>query len=118
MHHRRRRCRHPRALWPDLDRPTLHRSRGALFHCRVPRRLRTAPPLGGVSFASAQDAPCCRFHPTYRRDCAPLVGVERAPAIIEWWSQQGSGVVRVTAVLVLALGDFFAYACAPARRAV
>lgn len=45
-----------------------------------------------------------------------LVAIERARAIIEWWLQQGSGVVRLTGVLVLALGGFVAYACAPARR--
>ena len=46
-----------------------------------------------------------------------LLAMERARAIIEWWLQQGSGVVRLTAVLALALGGFVAYACAPARRA-
>jgi hypothetical protein len=46
-----------------------------------------------------------------------LVAVERARAIIEWWSRQGSGVFRLTGVLVLAVGGFIAYACAPARRA-
>jgi uncharacterized membrane protein YidH (DUF202 family) len=46
-----------------------------------------------------------------------LAGMERARAIIEWWLQQGSGVVRLTGVVVLALGGFVAYACAPARRA-
>ena len=46
-----------------------------------------------------------------------LVAMERARAIIEWWLQQGSEVVRLTGVLVLALGGFVAYACAPARRA-
>jgi len=46
----------------------------------------------------------------------PLMGVERARAIIEWWTQQGSGVVRLTAIPLLALGVFIAYACAPRRR--
>jgi hypothetical protein len=46
-----------------------------------------------------------------------LVAIERAQAIIEWWLRQGSGVVRLTGVLVLALGGFVAYACAPHRRA-
>lgn len=45
-----------------------------------------------------------------------LAAIERARAIIEWWLQEGSGVVRLTGVLVLALGGFVAYACAPARR--
>jgi len=47
----------------------------------------------------------------------PFVGVERAPAIIESWSQHGSGLVRLSAVPLLALGGFVAYACAPSRRA-
>jgi hypothetical protein len=46
-----------------------------------------------------------------------VVAMERARAIIEWWLQQGSGVVRLAGVVVLALGGFVAYACAPARRA-
>lgn len=46
-----------------------------------------------------------------------LVAIGRARALIEWWLQQGFGVVRFTGVLVLALGGFVAYACAPARRA-
>jgi hypothetical protein len=45
----------------------------------------------------------------------PFVGVERARATIEWWTLQGSGVVRLTAFPLLALGAFVAYACAPAR---
>ena len=44
-----------------------------------------------------------------------LVGMGLARSIIEWWLQQGSGVVRLTGILVLALGSFVAYACAPAR---
>ena len=44
-----------------------------------------------------------------------LLAIERARAIIEWWSQQGPGVVRLTGIPVLALGGFVAYACAPAR---
>ena len=46
-----------------------------------------------------------------------LVAMERARAVIEWWLQQGPGVIRLAGVLVLALGSFVAYACAPARRA-
>jgi hypothetical protein len=46
-----------------------------------------------------------------------LVAIEHARAIIEWWLQQGSGVVRLAGVLVLVLGGFVAYACAPTRRA-
>ncbi|MDQ3584071.1 MAG: hypothetical protein M3495_21855 [Pseudomonadota bacterium] len=46
-----------------------------------------------------------------------LVAIERARAIIEWWLQQGSGVLRLTSVLLLAFGGFIAYACATTRRA-
>lgn len=46
-----------------------------------------------------------------------FLGTQRARAIIEWWLQQGSGAVRLTGVLPLALGGFVAYACAPDRRA-
>ena len=44
------------------------------------------------------------------------VAIERARAMIEWWLQQGAGVVRLAGVLILAVGGFTAYACAPARR--
>jgi hypothetical protein len=47
-----------------------------------------------------------------------LLAIGRARASIEWWLHQGSGVVRLTGVAVLALGGFVAYACAPARRVV
>jgi hypothetical protein len=46
-----------------------------------------------------------------------LVAMERARAIIEWWLQQGSGVIRLTSIVLVAFGGFVAYACAPARRA-
>ena len=46
-----------------------------------------------------------------------LLAIGRARDIIDWWLQLGPGVVRLTGVLVLALGGFIAYACAPARRA-
>lgn len=46
-----------------------------------------------------------------------LVAMERVRAIIEWVLQQGTGFVRLTGVLVLAIGGFIAYACAPARHA-
>jgi hypothetical protein len=46
----------------------------------------------------------------------PFVGVERARAALDWWSGLGSGYVRLTAVPLLALGGFIAYACAPTRR--
>jgi hypothetical protein len=45
------------------------------------------------------------------------VAVGQARGAIEWWLEQSSGVVRLTGVLVLALGGFVAHACAPIRRA-
>ncbi len=46
------------------------------------------------------------------------LAIGRASAIVEWWLQQGSGVVRLTGVLILALGSFIVYTCAPARTLV
>jgi hypothetical protein len=57
------------------------------------------------------------FIPLVAGIATPFVGIERAQTVIEWWTHQGSGVVRLTAVPLLALGGFIAYACAPARRA-
>src|SRR5262245_34874071 len=37
-----------------------------------------------------------------------LVARERARAMIEWWLQQGSGMVRLTGIPILALGGFVA----------
>ena len=45
-----------------------------------------------------------------------MVAMERARAIIEWWLQQGSGLIRLGGVFIVALGSFVAYACAPTRR--
>ena len=47
-----------------------------------------------------------------------LVAIGGARGAIEWWLQQGPGVLRLTGVPVLALGGFVAYACAPTRRAL
>jgi len=44
-----------------------------------------------------------------------LAGVGWARDAIEGWLQRGAGVARVTAVPIVALGSFVAYACAPAR---
>jgi hypothetical protein len=46
----------------------------------------------------------------------PLVGVERTRAILDWELTQGTALVRVVAVLVLALGGFIAFAVATGRR--
>ncbi|SRR5260221_6587 len=70
---------------------------------RAPRALRilgTVIVLAGVATALAS-----------------LVALESMRALVDWWVQQGSWLVRLSAVLVLALASFMAYACAPARRA-
>jgi hypothetical protein len=46
-----------------------------------------------------------------------LVGIERARTIIDWWLQQGAGIIRLTSVVLVALGGFVVYACVPVRRA-
>jgi hypothetical protein len=46
-----------------------------------------------------------------------LVAMERARGIIEWSLRQGPGLIRLAGLLVVALGGFIAYSCAPARRA-
>ena len=42
--------------------------------------------------------------------------MERASDIIDWWIQQGPSVIRLTSLVVVALGGFVAWACAPARE--
>jgi hypothetical protein len=46
-----------------------------------------------------------------------LVGLVRAREIIEWWLHQGPVIIRLTAVPILLLGGFVAYACAPGAHA-
>jgi hypothetical protein len=46
-----------------------------------------------------------------------LFDVGSARAIIAWWLQQGSAVIRLTGIPITVLGGFVAYACAPIRRA-
>jgi hypothetical protein len=46
-----------------------------------------------------------------------LMAVGQARAAIDWWLQQGSGVVRLTGGLIVALGGFVAHACAPTAHA-
>jgi hypothetical protein len=43
----------------------------------------------------------------------PLIGVARARAIVEWWTGQGTALMRVWAGVALALGVFLTYAAAP-----
>jgi hypothetical protein len=86
--------------------------------------VRVAFGLALISVASASRAPktlrvlgCLILIAGITTALTGLVAMERARAIIEWWLQQGSDVVRLTGVLILALGGFVACACAPARRA-
>ncbi len=44
-----------------------------------------------------------------------LISIERAQAMMDWWSSHGSGFVRVAAILVVGIGSFIAYATAPRR---
>jgi hypothetical protein len=44
-----------------------------------------------------------------------LLTVERAQALLDWWSAHGLGFIRVAAVVVLGVGSFIAYATAPRR---
>jgi hypothetical protein len=43
----------------------------------------------------------------------PLLGVDRARAIVDWWAAQGTGLMRVWAVVAASLGVFLVYATAP-----
>jgi uncharacterized membrane protein YidH (DUF202 family) len=45
-----------------------------------------------------------------------LLRIGRARAAIESWVHQESGVLRLTSGLILVLGGFVAYACAPAGQ--
>jgi len=47
-----------------------------------------------------------------------LFAIDRASAVIDWWTQQGPGIVRLTAAAVAILGGFAAYACAPGKPRV
>ena len=48
----------------------------------------------------------------------PFFGVERARAVLDWESAQGTNFVRGVAALLLSLGGLIAFAVAPARRDV
>jgi hypothetical protein len=45
-----------------------------------------------------------------------LIAIEHARALIDWWLQQGFGVLRLTSVLLAAFGGFIAHAVAPNFR--
>src|SRR5262245_57993211 len=46
----------------------------------------------------------------------PFIGVERAKALMDWFSNQGSLFVRVVATLSIALGAFLVFAVIPRRH--
>jgi hypothetical protein len=46
----------------------------------------------------------------------PLFGVERARAVLDWESAQGTAFTRGVAALLLSMGGFIAFAVTPARR--
>jgi hypothetical protein len=46
----------------------------------------------------------------------PLFGVERSRAVLNWEVAQGTALLRATAVLVLAIGGFLAFAVSNVRR--
>jgi hypothetical protein len=47
----------------------------------------------------------------------PFFGVDRARAMLDWWSAAGPGFMRLWAGLAVALGAFVVYAVAPRHRA-
>ncbi len=47
----------------------------------------------------------------------PLVGVDRARAIVDWWTGQGTALMRLWAVVAIALGMSLTYAVWPRHRA-
>jgi hypothetical protein len=47
----------------------------------------------------------------------PFIGVERARAIVEWWSAQGLAFMRAWATLAVIFGLFIAYAVTTRREA-
>ena len=49
---------------------------------------------------------------------AGFAAVEPARAAIDSWTHQRAAILRVTALIIVALGGFLAYACAPNGRRV
>lgn len=47
----------------------------------------------------------------------PIVGVDRAQAMLTWWSGQGSVFIRAWACIAIAFGIFIIYAVIPRNRA-
>jgi hypothetical protein len=47
----------------------------------------------------------------------PFFGVERARAVLDWWSSQGAALIRLGPAVILAGGCLLIYLLAPRRRA-
>ena len=47
----------------------------------------------------------------------PFLGVDRARAILDWWSSQGPGLIRLWPAVAAVVGVFIVYAVIPGRRA-
>jgi hypothetical protein len=47
----------------------------------------------------------------------PFLGIERARAIVDWWSAQGAMFMRAWAAVAVTFGLFIIYAVAPRRSA-
>ena len=47
----------------------------------------------------------------------PFLGIERARAILEWWTAQGTVFFQISMALPVIFGLFIVYAVAPRRRA-
>ena len=45
----------------------------------------------------------------------PFFGIDRARAVLDWWTAQGPAFMRLWAGLAVALGAFVVYAVAPRR---
>ena len=48
----------------------------------------------------------------------PLFGVERSTSMFNWLSSQGPALVRLVAILAIAVGAFILYAASPRRGSV
>jgi uncharacterized membrane protein YwaF len=44
------------------------------------------------------------------------VAIDQARTMIEWWTQQGTALLRLTGAILMVFGGFIAWACAPARH--
>jgi hypothetical protein len=45
-----------------------------------------------------------------------MFAVDRVTDMVDWWIAQGSTVVRLTAIPLIAVGSFIAYACIPQKK--